>query len=448
MIRSSVAASIPFVASLLVLLTVDVDAQQPVYRSTRQAAADPSVSPLPGGAMLSVPGLFTDFVLAGGGQYVELPDGTARLTGRVFSEGSLYSAFLVDLTLSGRVEPSDPAYPPAGYPDQQLLGAAYTPVGPVDPATFVYYTAGTGSLVGVRDYDGAVLSLALNGAVQIGDGANNRNGGPGLLATFAVAVVHQPFVNTLSPAGTATLTLDFVAPSGQTTTHPQPDPTRTTLPFGRAMVLPGVGNDYVFVPAAAFTEFADGHAELHGTLARLAQLDDAWHIALTFTNRVTSGEAAFPPAGSPVLQMLPTAYVGNGGTLDPGVWHYYTTATGALTGSGVNAGGVVDLASCSALQIGGGANQTNTYFGFYGAFTPTVSQQPAACTVATTGNAELFGLTAVFPVLPFPTLTVPATMPVLDTLTDQGFVLNGDNLAWVELMAVNGDIAGRGDARD
>lgn len=436
----------PLATAPVLLLALAVTAGAQTYHSVRQAAVDPAVATLAGGVMLSLPGVFTDFVLAGGGQYVELPNGTARLTARVYSEASIYSAFLLDLTLSGREVAGNPGYPPAGCPNQQLVNTAYAPSGPVDPNTFVYYTNATGTLTGVREYDGALLSLTSSGAVQLGTGANNRNTGPGLQADFTVAVVQQPS-NPLSPAGTAALTLDFRAPTAEPTTHPQPDPLRTTLLQGRALVLPGVANDYVFVPAAGFTEYGDGHAELNGTLARTAQLDDSWDVAISFTNRVTAGEPAHPPAGSPVLQMLPGAYAANGGPIDPSCWHYYTSAGGTLTGTGLNAGGSIALAGSSALQVGGGANQANTYFGFYGALVPTLVSQPTARTLALSGSVELFGLTAVFPVLPFPTLVVPATMPVLDTLTDQGFVLQGDNLAWVELMALNWDLAGGRDAR-
>jgi hypothetical protein len=47
-------------------------------------------------------------------------------------------------------------------------------------------------------------------------------------------------------------------------------------------------------------------------------------------------------------------------------------------------------------------------------------------------------------VLPFPTLTAPSTMPSLPSLTDQGFVLQGDNLAWLDYMALGNDLVGPG----
>ena len=427
------------------LLTAAVSAQTS-WRPVRQAQGDPAVATLAGGTMLSVPGVFTDFVIAGGGQFVQLPNGTARLTGRVFSDSSIYSAFLVDITFAGRLVNGYAGFPPAGAPDQQLLTSAYAPVGTVDTNAFTYYTSATGTLTGVRNLDGAILSLTAASFTQVGVGANNRNANDGLLAHFTVGVVQQPLFGTITPAGTADLTFDFRAPWLEDTTHPQPDALRTTLVTGRAMVLPGVADDYVFVPAADWQEFGDGHAELTGTLARLAQLDDRWDVSLVLQNRITPGEANHPPAGSPVLQMLPTAYTANGGTLDPGHWHYYASVTGTLTGSGINAGGSITLVQNAATQVGGGANQTNTYFGFYGAMVPTLVAQPTGRTLALTGNVELFGLTAVFPVLPFPSLVVPPSTPTLPTLTDQGLLLQGDNLAWIELMACNWDLAGAGTA--
>jgi hypothetical protein len=198
--------------------------QQTTWTSVRQAADDPSVATLAGGTMLSIPGVFTDFVLAGGGQFVQLPNGEARLTCRVFSENSIYSAFLVDITFANRLTVGAPGYPPAGAPDIQLLTSAYTPVGPVDPNVFDYYQTATGTLTGVRNLDGAVLSLTATTFTQVGDGANNRNAHAGMQATFAVTVLQHPPLQVLTPTGTATLTIDFRAPTAEDTTHPQPDP--------------------------------------------------------------------------------------------------------------------------------------------------------------------------------------------------------------------------------
>lgn len=434
----------PVVAALATAVLLGaVRAQSAVYRSVKNAYRDPAIATLDDG-FLGIPGSITDLVRSGGGQWVELSNGTARLTCRVFSLSNLYGAFLVDMTFTGRIAPGDPGYPPPGGPDLQLLPSAYVPAGTVDPATFVYYTSASGTLTGVRNFSGGLLTLASTGPVQLGVGANNRNDHLGLSGMFHVTVVSHSST-TFTPTGPATLCLDFVAPYGEQTTHPQPDAAITTLPEGRALVLPGVADDYVFVPAADFTEYHDGTAVLEGTLARLDDLDDAWHVALTLGGRVDPGQAGWPPAGSPVLQLLPNAYVANGGPIDPGHWHYYTTAAGTLTGVRANDGGEISLAAIGATQVGGGTNQTNTYFGCYGRYTASLVAQPLGHAIALTGDAELFALTAVFPVLPFPSLVVPPTPPTLPTLTDQGLILAGDNLAWVALVGIDFDISGLGD---
>lgn len=432
----------PRLLALLTLLPVAL-AQSPTIHAVHQPAADPVVATLPGGVLLSMPGVFTDFTLAGGGQFVELSNGTAHLTGRVFSDSSIYSAFLIDITFSGKVQPIDPGYPPAAGPDLQLQPFAYVPTGTVDPGQFTYYSTATGTLTGVRNFDGAVVAVSLGGQpAQVGFGANNRNLGYGIEATFTATVLQQPNFGTLGTVSTATIVADLPTSYTQPTTHPQVDTTRSNLPYGRSMVLPGVADDYVFVPAGQFSEYDDGHAVLTGTLARIGQLDDAWDVALSLTNRIDPGQTGYPPVGSPVLQMLPSAYVANGGTMDPSHWHYYQTVTGSLTGEGLNAGGSISLSNSVATQVGGAANQTNTYFGYYGAFAPTIVTQPTARTISLTGDVELIGLTAIFPVLPFPVLNTPAVPYALDSLTDQGLVLEGDNLAWIEYVGVDWDLIG------
>lgn len=431
------------IRSLAVLLATSVAlvAQQPTYHAVREAIADPTVAVLPGGFVWDIPGVRSDFLIAGGGQFTELPDGTARLTGRVFGASSVYSAFLIDITLSGRMQPGDASYPPAGMPDLQLQGSAYVPTGTIDPNTFVYYTQASGVLLGTRDFDGFNLSLASSSPIQVGVGANNRNGALGVQGQFTVQVTHQ-HTYPINPTGTATLAIELPVEKEFFATHPLPDTSRTTLTEGRAMVMPGLGSDYVFVPSARFTEHADGTATATGRLARLSQLDDAWQATITFQNRIDPGQVGHPPVGSPVLQLLPSAYAQNGGIIDPSHWRYYQNVTATLVGDGLNAGGSVTLTNTVAAQIGGGSNQTNTYIGWYGEFAATVTQQPTNRTIAVTGPVELFSTTAVFPVLPFPVLDVPATPPQLPTLTDQGIVLSGDHLAWVELFYLGPDLSG------
>lgn len=426
----------------LLFATPFLFAQTPTYHAVVEAVRDPQVSSVPGGFLFNVPGVRDDFVIAGGGQFTQLSDGTARLTGRVFSASSVYSAFLFDIQLSGRVQPGDAGYPPAGAPGALLDAGAYVPNGTIDPNTFVYYTAATGVLLGSREFDGFNLAVTGSGPIQVGVGANNRNGALGVTGEFTVVVTHQHQPFPIFPNGTATLSIDLPTDKEFFATHPLPDAVRTNLAEGRAMILPGVGGDYVFVPSGRFTEFDDGHAVATGRLARFYQLDDAWQATLTFGNRIDPGQAGYPPVGSPVLQLLPSAYVQNGGIIDPGHWRYYQTVTGTLVGEGLNAGGSITLTNTVAAQVGGGSNQTNGYVGYYGAFNATVTQQPTSRTLNITGPAELFCTSAVFAVLPFPELDQPPTTPQLPTLTDQGLVLTGNNFAWTEMFAVGWDLNG------
>lgn len=434
------------IALAAVLSPTLINAQ--VYQSANDAPIDPALSPATT-TFLALPGIFTDFVRAGGGQFVELPDGTARLTGRVFSQSNLYAAFLFDVTLTGRIAPADPGYPPVGAPNLGLFASAYTPTGTVDTSTFTYYTGATGTLTGVRNLFGAVVTLNAVGPVQLGTGANNRNGSLGMFGEFGVTVVSHPQFSTLTSTGNAEFSMDLVAPYNEFATHPQVyTPSLTNLVDGRAMNLPGVGDDYVFVPTANFKELGDGTATLTGTLSRIADLTDKWDLAVTMSGRVDPGEVSYPPAGSPVQQLLPTAYVAGGGTLDPDHWHYYTTVTGTLTGQDLNDGGLINLTQTAATQVGGGANNTNTYFGTYSSFSTSIVTQPTSHTVAITGDAEILTLTAVFPVLPFPNLTVPPGPPTHPTVTDQGLVLEGNNLAWIELVGIDFNLLGQGDPTD
>ena len=417
-----------------------------VYRAANDAPIDASLSPATS-TFLSLPGIATDLVRSGGGQLVEFADGSARLTGRVFSNSNLYVAFLFDFTFTGRVDPTDPSYPPAGAPNLGLFATAYAPIGGIDSGSFSYYTNATGKLTGVRNLHQAIVTMTATSPVQLGFGANNRNGADGLFGSFAVTVVQNPQFGTLTATGDAELSLDYVAPYSEPTTHPQVyEQSLTNLVEGRAMNLPGVGDDYVFVPTAEFFEQPNGQATLTGSLARISDLSDSWDLVVTMSGRIDPGQANWPPAGSPVQQLLATAYVAGGGTLDPDHWHYYTTVTGTLLGTGVNAGGAIALTQSAATQVGGGANNTNTYFGSYSAFSTSIVNQPTARTLTITGNAEVFTLTAVFPVLPFPSLTVPAVTPQHATVTDQGLVLEGQNLAWIELVGVDFDLLARGDA--
>jgi len=418
---------------------VHLAAQTTSYRTAEEPRADQAIAQLPGGVMFVLPGIGDDFVLSAGCQFVEQHDGTARLCGRIRSLQRIYAAFLVDLQFSGRVDPGDHAGPPTGSPDLQLDPAAYVPQGTVDPNTFHYYTQAAGTLTGVRELDGARVQLQLQGpAVQVGAGANNRNDEPGIAASFDVQVTQQPSIP-FDKTGTATFAATLRTDRAFAATHAFVDAARSPLPSDRAMVLPGLPGDFLFVPAATWTEYGDGHAELHGMLARIDALADGWQVDLSLDNRVDPGEPPWPPHDAPTLGLDAAQYADQGGAIDPASWHYYRTAAGTLAGRGDNVGGLIVLATGLPFQVGAGANGADQYFGFFGTCTATVQQQPNGSTIALTGDAQFHAVTGVFPVLPLPSLDVPTTPPTLATLTDAALVVAGAHLAWINAVGIGAD---------
>lgn len=427
--------------SLGALLLHAAPAQQTSYATAQQPVADPVLAVLAGGSMLALPGIGTDFILAGGGQLTQLPGGGARLTARIERDSAVNQVFLLDLVLTGRIDPGTP--PPTGSPVLLLQPGAYAPAGPVDPSTWRYYTAASGSLVGLRAFAGARLGLQLTGpAVQVGSGANHRNGTPGLAGEFTVQIQQQPAFP-LTSTGNATLHADLRQDRSFATTHVVADSAVSTLAPARALALPGIADDYVFVPVAGWAERGNGTAQLDGTLLRIGQLTDRWQLSLTLSQRVDPGTAGHPPASRPPLGLLPGAYA-PGGPIDPTAWHYYQQATGTLTGLDGNVGGVIALTASGAMQVGAGANQGTTHWGAHGLLQVQVTSQPVGRTLTPTGPASLHANLAVAAVLPAPVLNVGPN-PTLPTVTELGVQLTGDNLLWIEQVAIGFEILGSQD---
>ena len=108
------------------------------------------------------------------------------------------------------------------------------------------------------------------------------------------------------------------------------DPAYVQYPAGHAFYMPGIGTDFIFTPApGTFTALADGTAHLQGTLRSQSNPNNAFIVDIQL-----SGYSATPGDGSPKKELLPNAYVENGGPIDPSTWYYYTGFTGTLTGLG------------------------------------------------------------------------------------------------------------------
>ena len=99
-------------------------------------------------------------------------------------------------SLSGRTSVAPP-----GSPKKDLKDCAYDEDGgPVDTDTWYYYPTYTGTLTGLGEYAGAVLTIVPTGpAFQVGIGANNKNIKFGASSWFIWTVTAQPSVGPALP---------------------------------------------------------------------------------------------------------------------------------------------------------------------------------------------------------------------------------------------------------
>lgn len=160
---------------------------------------------------------------------------------------------------------------------------------------------------------------------------------------------------------------------------PKADPAFATLPGDRAFVLPGLGDDFVFLTGGQFQELPNGQGRLIGVLGRIADPNKRFLADLTFTNRVNPGNPAYPPPSCPTLELAPQAYAANGGVVDPNAWHYWLNVTGTLTGLGDYRGARMNVNERGpAFQCGTGANGRSLRTGASGQLRTTMLQQPLA----------------------------------------------------------------------
>lgn len=113
--------------------------------------------------------------------FVENGDGTADLSGVVYSRAQPSNRWNVSICFTERVNPGDASYPPAGSPKRELKSSAYVDQqGPVDPSTWHYYREFSGTLTGVGANQGCSVQVSRRGpAFQVGVGANGKNIRPG-----------------------------------------------------------------------------------------------------------------------------------------------------------------------------------------------------------------------------------------------------------------------------
>ncbi len=333
---------------------------------------NPAYGSNPDGHAFYLPGIGLDFQFAPAtGSFVQRADGTARLTGIVRRTANSSEAFVVDVVLSGLT-----ATAPPGSPKKELSGNAYSENGgPVNTATFTYYTSFTGTLTGIDAYAGSVIGISNTGsAFQLGTGANNKNLLDGASAWFVWNVTSQPASGpALTQSGQGDINVDF-GNCSSCANNANNDPAVLGSTYNHAFWLPGIGTDFQFSPVdGTFVRNADGTAHLTGTMYSLSSPTHGFQVDILF-----SGYTATTPPGSPKKELSAGAYVENGGVADSASWSYYTSYSGTLVGVSAYAGGSISISSTGpAFQLGVGANNKNLHFGGSGWYQWQVTSQPS-----------------------------------------------------------------------
>ena len=132
------------------------------------------------------------------------------------------------------------------------------------------------------------------------------------------------------------------------------------------------GFKYVFSPAGSFVENLNDTANLTGHVESTLHPGYGFNVNVTFTGFTTS------PCGMPMDELEPSCYKPSG-PVDPSTWHFYTGASGTLTGTGNYAGAVVNIFPAGGMgcfQVGDGASGKNVQYGASGWFDYTIMSQP------------------------------------------------------------------------
>jgi hypothetical protein len=328
-----------------------------------------------------MPAIGGEYSFVSGGRFTELPDGTATLTGVIAQKENAEQRFAVDVRFSGRVNPDQPEHPPLNSPKLDLSSDAYqSGGGPIDPSTWHYYTEFSGFLRGMRVYEGGLLEISRRGpAFQVGQAAAGKNLEFGASAWIALELRESPTSGAWLPGfqGDGDINVDLEDETDTCAQAPPADPAYAVFDGGHALFLPGIGEDFVFENPTALRENADGTAHLTGTVARLSQPNQRFEIDVTLGERIDPWDAAYPPEGSPKNELDDSAYVGQGGPIDPYTWHYYQTTEGTLVGRGEYEGGRIAITRFGpSFQVGIGANSMNLEFGGSGWIALEVLEQP------------------------------------------------------------------------
>jgi len=350
------------------LVTLNVVKGDTCNDCPRTPIQDPIYGLTPGGTAVYLHGIGNDFVFAPGASWNQLQDGTARLQGEIYRPSFPNERFLLDVGFSRYMFSADPAFPPPGSPKLELAPAAYWDQGgPVDPNNWQYYNAFSGLLVGLGDFAGGTIAVDRMGpAFQLGNGANGKDltfGGSGWLN---VNVLTQPTGTTWAATGGGDINIQIgECPSLGGAICVVAAPTDAFSPqtnfVPHAVVMFQLDGKFLFDQSGGtYTEFPDGTARLEGTIVSINDSRKRWDVDILFSGLIPAGDPANPPAGSPKLEMLPNAYIWNGGPIDPATWRYYPDLVGTFTGQGTYDGASLLVTRRGpAWQVGFGANNKN-----------------------------------------------------------------------------------------
>lgn len=160
----------------------------------QEAHADSSVTATTSTHAIWLPGIQGELRFMDDARLVQNPDGTAQLTGTLAPEGRYDKGFAVDLHFGAHS-----LTPGSGMPVMELYPSEYAPYGSVDPSSWYYYGAFSGTLTGFGSWAGAEVDIQDSGmGAQVGDGANGRNLEHGLSGWLDWNLVSAPWDGSLS----------------------------------------------------------------------------------------------------------------------------------------------------------------------------------------------------------------------------------------------------------
>ncbi|MFT5732476.1 MAG: hypothetical protein ACJAZN_001657 [Planctomycetota bacterium] len=323
---------------------------------------------------LTLEGIDGAFVFVGGQQWLDYEDGTARLIAELSDAGDRNRRFELSLQASVRRFPADLggadfnlALDPSAYKDQG---------GMIDPDLWLGFGRFAGSLTGMADLTGTDLTLELepDTVLQLGEGANGVNAYYGASASL---LWHRAGGENIPTGGAASVSFTLQADTVSRASAAQSEEPFHGSGHLHAVTLPGISQRMVFTAGGRLTERPDGTARLAGVLVEAGNPARSFHMDLRLTERVSAEDEAFPPAGSPKLELNSSSYVASGGPIDPETWIYYEGFEGTLVGLGDFRGAELTVTRRGApFQVGIGASGKNGRNGGAGWLNTTVNVQP------------------------------------------------------------------------